>query len=174
MKGRPIIVEYQGEPRSLAEIGSVIGVPRTTLTSRYAAGKRGADLFAPLNESKKFDAGELPPTDADHDDVYLARFPLGSEKPTVTAIDSRSVQLRDHNKRRASIVSREARAWWFDATRTSLGRQLCPPGAAAIGFTSAEAIAAAMRLMSQYQRAVRCGTKTEAYGHHNARVSNES
>jgi hypothetical protein len=53
MKGRPIIVEYQGEPRCLSEVGRLIGVAPRTMVYRYAAGKRGAALFAPVDERMK-------------------------------------------------------------------------------------------------------------------------
>lgn len=50
VKGRPILLEYQGEPRSLSEIGRLIGVAARTMVSRYDAGKRGEALFAPPDE----------------------------------------------------------------------------------------------------------------------------
>lgn len=53
MKGRPIIIEYRGEPRSLSEIGRLIGVAPRTMVSRYHAGKRGAELFAPPDARMK-------------------------------------------------------------------------------------------------------------------------
>jgi hypothetical protein len=160
MKGRPIMVEYQGEPRCLEEISSLLGVPGPTLYARYAAGRRGAELFAPVDTSKKFDASQIPTSDAHADTAYLARFPLGSERPTVVSIDGKCVRLPDYNKRRASVVSREARSWWFDATRSSVGRPLCPPGAAAIAKTEPQAIAAAMAVMAQYKQAIRDRKKT--------------
>lgn len=50
MRGRPTLVEYQGEPRSLSEVGRLIGVSSRTMANRYKAGKRGAELFAPRDE----------------------------------------------------------------------------------------------------------------------------
>lgn len=87
------------------------------------------------------------------EDLYMARIELGSASPRVTRVSAESLRVPDYNKPRARVVPRETRAWWFTATRTALGEQLCPPGAAAIGRTETEAIAAAMRVMSQYQAA---------------------
>lgn len=154
MKGRPIIIEYEGEPRSLAEIGGMIGVPSRTLTWRYAAGKRGEDLFAPVDESRKLLPERVQRAAAGGEDRFLARLLLGSERPSVVRVVGDSVRMSDYHKRRARVVPRESRAWWFDAKRTALGEQLCPPGAAAIGRTPTEAIAAAMSLMSLYQQAM--------------------
>lgn len=53
MKGRPIVVEFGNELRSLSEIGRLIGVAPRTMSYRYAKGKRGADLFAPADERCK-------------------------------------------------------------------------------------------------------------------------
>jgi len=50
MRGRPILVEYQGESRSLSEVGRLIGVSPRAMINRYKAGKRGDDLFAPRDE----------------------------------------------------------------------------------------------------------------------------
>lgn len=53
MKGRPILVEYNGQPRSLREVGRLIGVSPRAMANRYEAGKRGAELFAPVDERMK-------------------------------------------------------------------------------------------------------------------------
>lgn len=53
MKGRPIMVQYMGASRSLSEIGRSIGVHPRTMASRYASGKRGKALFAPVDERVK-------------------------------------------------------------------------------------------------------------------------
>lgn len=54
MKGRPILVEYNGQPRSLREVGRLIGVSPRAMSNRYAryaAGKCDESaLFAPLDE----------------------------------------------------------------------------------------------------------------------------
>lgn len=54
MRGRPILVEYQGKPRSLREVGRLIGVSPRAMVDRYArylAGKIDeAALFAPRDE----------------------------------------------------------------------------------------------------------------------------
>jgi hypothetical protein len=53
VKGRAILVEYDGEPRSLREIGLLIGVHPRTMVYRYHRGKRGPALFAPPDEKCK-------------------------------------------------------------------------------------------------------------------------
>lgn len=53
MKGRPILVEYDGQPRSLREVGRLIGVSPRAMANRWAAGKRGEQLFAPADERCK-------------------------------------------------------------------------------------------------------------------------
>lgn len=57
MKGRPILLHYNGAPRSLREIGRLIGVSPRAMSNRYAryvAGKiEEAALFAPCDERMK-------------------------------------------------------------------------------------------------------------------------
>lgn len=53
MKGRPILVEFRGEPMSLREVGRLIGVSARAMANRYEAGKRGAELFAPADKRKR-------------------------------------------------------------------------------------------------------------------------
>lgn len=53
MKGRPILVEYNGQSRSLREVGRLIGVSPRAMADRWAAGKRGDELFAPADEGSK-------------------------------------------------------------------------------------------------------------------------
>lgn len=85
--------------------------------------------------------------------MYLARCELGG-RCKVFRVDTEVVRLPDYNKPRARILKREPRAWLFDARRTALGEQLCPPGAAAVDYTEAAALKAAMSLLAKYQRAV--------------------
>lgn len=90
--------------------------------------------------------------------LYLARVEFG-RRPVAVPIDGASVRLPQgehggqRDKARARIEERQPRAWLFDAARTGLGVRLCQPGAAAIDETPAAAIEAAMKLLSQYQRA---------------------
>lgn len=53
MRGRPILVEYKGKPRSLREVALMIGISPRALNNRWHRGKRGAELFAPPDERMK-------------------------------------------------------------------------------------------------------------------------
>lgn len=86
--------------------------------------------------------------------LYLARIELGG-RPKVFTVSGESLRVPDYNKPRARVIPRSPKAWMFKAERTSLGRHLCPPGAAAIDFTEDGAIAAAMKMLAQYERARR-------------------
>lgn len=67
MKGRPILVEYQNEPRSLSEIGRLIGVSPRAMNNRWHKGKRPPEIFAPCNERMKrrgqWGVGDVAATD---------------------------------------------------------------------------------------------------------------
>lgn len=86
------------------------------------------------------------------DTLYLARCELGRE-PRIFLVSAESLRVPDYNKPRARVIPREPKAWLFDAQRTALGEQLCSPGTAAIGYTKAQALDAAMKLMSQHRQA---------------------
>lgn len=84
--------------------------------------------------------------------LFLARVELGGQ-PKVFPVSGESLRVPDYNKPRARVIPRKPKAWMFNAERTSLGRHLCPPGAAAIDTTEAAAIAAALTLLAKYEAA---------------------
>jgi hypothetical protein len=52
MKGRPILVEFEGKSRSLSEVGRLIGVSPRAMADRWNSGRRGNALFAPPDQRK--------------------------------------------------------------------------------------------------------------------------
>jgi hypothetical protein len=87
--------------------------------------------------------------------MYLARVEEG-RTVAVYPVDARTVKMpkSGREKPRAKIEKRRPRAWKFSAERTALCEKLSKPGTAAIGRDAPSAIAAAMRLYSQYQEAM--------------------
>jgi hypothetical protein len=51
-RGEAIIVEHDGEPRSLCELADLAGLARSTVSRRYRKGLRGAALIAPADPKR--------------------------------------------------------------------------------------------------------------------------
>lgn len=86
--------------------------------------------------------------------LWLARVERGIP-PKVFPVSSDLVQMprAQWNKNRAKIMDRKPQAWVFNADKASTTANLCQPGAAAIDYTPAAAIAAAMRVLAQHEAA---------------------
>lgn len=86
--------------------------------------------------------------------LWLARVERGTE-PRVFPVTNLLVQMprAQWNKDRAKILERQPHAWLFNADKAATSAKLCNPGAAAIDRTPTAAIAAAMRVLAQYETA---------------------
>lgn len=87
--------------------------------------------------------------------MFLARVEDG-RPVAVYPVDDRLVRMPNAqwNKDRAKILKKRPKAWLFKADRSALVAKLSKPGAAAIARNKTDAIAAAMRMYSQYMQAV--------------------
>lgn len=48
-------IEYQGEPMSLRELASIVGLPARTIQHRYSVGDRGERLIRPIGQGARND-----------------------------------------------------------------------------------------------------------------------
>jgi hypothetical protein len=51
-------VEYQGQPMSLRELASIVGLPARTIQYRYHAGDRGERLIRPVSQGARNDLAQ--------------------------------------------------------------------------------------------------------------------
>lgn len=96
---------------------------------------------------RQWPRGEIPEARP----LWLARCELGASG-RVYQVTTQQVRLLHAEKRLAVIDVYKPTAWLFDARRTSLGRLLCRPGAAATATSAVTALDVATTLLERARR----------------------
>jgi hypothetical protein len=72
MSGRQHCVEHGGQPMSLRELASVVGLPARTIQHRYHVGDRGDRLIRPVSQGARRD---LAHCSKDSQEIHVEQTP---------------------------------------------------------------------------------------------------